>query len=223
MWYLISKIYNMKEILTSKLQKDILKHIILNEEPNYKTISIELDKDITTIRQSIESLLKKQCITTESVKPGKKGKKIFKPTIAGLAIGLGYLDIKFEQIKNNAEKVTNIDIYQEFKDKMGTEKLDDFLKICSIGLIHYELINKDLNQIISESYSFVKFLLRISTIELLLNKNFDIENLFLLYPNETFYKQNIRDVVPLKILKLQKQILIKIKDKLQKTIDLLPE
>ena len=106
---------------------------------------------------------------------------------------------------------------------MGTEKLDDFLKICSIGLIHYELIYKDLNQIISESYSFVKFLLRISTIELLLNKNFDIENLFLLYPNETFYKQNIRDVVPLKILKLQKQILIKIKDKLQKTIDLLPE
>ena len=68
----ISKIYNMKEILKSKLQKDILKHIILNEEPNYKTISIELDKDRTTIRQSIKSLLKKQCITTESVKPGKK-------------------------------------------------------------------------------------------------------------------------------------------------------
>ena len=40
---------------------------------------------------------------------------------------------------------------------MGIEKLNDFLKICSIGLINYELINNNLNQIISDSYSLVKF------------------------------------------------------------------
>ena len=62
----------MKKILKSKLQKNILKYIILTEQPDYKTISKELDKDRLTIRQSIESLLKKQCITTEPVNPGKK-------------------------------------------------------------------------------------------------------------------------------------------------------
>ena len=57
----------------------------------------------------------------------------------------------------------------------------------------------------------------------LLNKDFDIENLFLFYPNETFYKQNVKDVVPPKIQKPLKIILVKIRDNLQKTIDLLPE
>ena len=57
----------------------------------------------------------------------------------------------------------------------------------------------------------------------ILNKDFDIENLFLFYPNETFYKQNVRDVLPLQILKLQKIILVKIRDNLQKTTDFLPE
>jgi hypothetical protein len=57
---------------------------------------------------------------------------------------------------------------------------------------------------------------------LLRNKDFDIENLFLI-SNESFYKQNVKDVVPSKSVVPIKTILIKIKDNLQKTIDLLPE
>ena len=214
----------MKKILNSKLQENILKHIILTEQPNFTTISTELKRNRLTIRQSIDSLSKNENITIESLNPAKKkSKKIFKPTIKGLAIGLGYLDIKFEQIKNNSEKVTNMHTYQEFKDKMGAEKLNYFLKSCSKGLLDYELIDNDLNQIMSDSYSFVKFLLRILSLDILRNKDFDIENLFLLYPNENFYKENVRDMIPLQILKLQKKILVKIRDNLQKTINLLPE
>jgi len=102
----------MKKIINSNLQENILKNIILTEQPNFTTISTELKKNRLTISQSIDSLLKKQCITKEPINPLKeKSKLIFRPTIKGLVIGLGLLDIKFEQIKNNAEKVSNLDIY----------------------------------------------------------------------------------------------------------------
>jgi hypothetical protein len=212
----------MKDILTSSLQKDILKHIILTEQPDYKTISKEVDRDRITIRQSIESLSKKQCIISEPIHPDrKKSKLIFKPTIKGLAIGLGFLDIKFDQIKNNSEKVINLDTYKVFKEKLGVEKLDDFLKGFSIRLIQYDLSNNDLNQILYDYYSFVKALIRDLLLKTLTDKDFDIESLF--YPDEIFYKQNVKDMVPPQMQKPLKIILVKLRNNLQKTINLLPK
>jgi hypothetical protein len=212
----------MQDILTSSLQKDILKHIILTEQPDYKTISKEVDRDRITIRQSIESLSKKQCIISEPISPDrKKSKLIFKPTIKGLAIGLGFLDIKFDQIKNNSEKVINLDTYKVFKEKLGVEKLNDLLKSFSIGLIKYDLINNDLNQILYDFYSFVKALLKDLLLKSLTDKDFDIESLF--YPNEIFYKQNVKDMVPPQMQEPLKEILVKLRDNLQKTINLLPK
>ena len=212
----------MQKIPKSDLQMNILKHVILTEQPDYKTISKEVDRDRITIRQSIESLSKIQCIISEPINPNKKKSKlIFKPTIKGLVIGLGLLDIKFDQIKNNAEKVTNLDTYKEFKENMGLEPLNGFLKQLSVELIRYDLINNNLNQIFSDPYSINKIMLRISCLSQLLNKDFDIENLF--YPNETLYKQNVKDVVPPQTQKPLKIILVKIRDNLQKTIELLQE
>ncbi|HET9806800.1 MAG TPA: hypothetical protein VFP49_07815, partial [Nitrososphaeraceae archaeon] len=169
----------MKKIINSKLQENILKNIILTKQPTFTTISTELKKNRLTILQSIDSLLKKQCITKEPINPLKeKSKLIFRPTIKGLVIGLGLLDIKFEQIKNNAEKVTNLDTYTKFKDNTGIEQFNGYLKDFSIGLIKYDLINNNLNQLFSDSYTFVKFSLRISSIERLLDKGKDLENLF---------------------------------------------
>jgi hypothetical protein len=214
----------MKTIINSKLQENILKHIILTEQPNYTTISTELKRNRLTISQSIDSLLKKQCITKEPINPLKeKSKLIFRPTIKGLVIGLGLLDIKFEQIKNNAEKVTNLDIYKEFKDNMGIEQFNGYLKEFSIGLIKYDLINNNLNQLFSNSYTFVKFLLRTLSLDRLLDKDIDIENLFLFYSDEAEYTQNVKNVVPILIQKLVKSGLLKIMDNLRKTINLLPE
>ncbi len=113
----------MQNILKSDLQKNSLKHIILTEQPDYNTISNELNRDRLTIRQSIKSLSKIQCILSEPVNPNnKKSKIIFRPTIKGLVIGIGELDIKFEQIKNNSQKVIDIDTYQEFKNNLGVDK-----------------------------------------------------------------------------------------------------
>ena len=214
----------MKKIINSKLQENILKNIILTEQPNFTTISTELKKNRLTISQSIASLLKKQCITKEPINPLKeKSKLIFRPTIKGLVIGLGLLDITFEQIKNNAEKVTNLDIYTKFKDNIGIEQFNGYLKDFSIGLIKYDLINNNLNQIFSDSYTFVKFSLRILSIDRLLDKDKDLENLFLFYSDEAEYTQNVKNVVPIQIQKLVKSVLLQIMDNLQKTINLLPE
>jgi hypothetical protein len=214
----------MKKIINSKLQENILKHIILTEQPNYTTISTELKRNRLTISQSIDSLIKKQCITKEPINPLKeKSKLIFRPTIKGLVIGLGLLDIKFEQIKNNAEKVTNLDIYTKFKDNMGIEQFNGYLKEVSIGLINYDLINNNLNQLFSDSYTLIKFILRIVSIDRLLDKNIDIENLFLLYSDEAEYTQNVKNIVPIQIQKLIKSCLLQIMDNLRKTINILPE
>jgi hypothetical protein len=105
----------------------------------------------------------------------------------------------------------------------GIEQFNAFLKQISIGLIQYDLINNNLNQIFSDSYSFVKVILKILLLDKLLNKDLDIENLFLFYENKVDYKKNVGDIVPSQIQKLIKLVLVKINDNLQKTIDFLPE
>ena len=208
----------------SKLQLEILKNIIKSEKPDYQTIPKEVNRDRLTVRQSIQALSKKQCIISERINPTKeKSKLIFKPTIKGLIIGLGSLDIKFDQIKNNPGKVIELSTYQRFKNMLGADKLNDVLKILSIGLINYNLINNNLNQIFSDPYSIIKMMLRILLLSQLLNKDFDFDDLFLIYPNETFYKQNVKDVVPPKLMMPFKTVLVKILDNLQKTINLLPK
>ena len=52
-----------EKILKSDLRKNILKHIILTDQPDYQTLSKEVERERITIHQSIESLSKKQCIT----------------------------------------------------------------------------------------------------------------------------------------------------------------
>lgn len=122
---------------------------------------------------------------------------------------MGLLDIKLEQIKNNAEKVTNLHIYTKFKDNMGIEQFNGYLKEVSIGLINYDLINNNLNQLFSDSYTLIKFILRIVSIDRLLDKNIDIENLFLLYSDEAEYTQNVKNIVPIQIQKLIKSCFFK--------------
>ena len=206
-----------------QLQLKILKNIIKTETPDYQTISKEVNRTRLTVRQSIRTLSKKQCIISERINPTKKKSKlIFKPTIKGLIIGLGSLDIKFEQIKNNPGKVIELSTYQEFKNMLGADKLNEVLKILSNELINYNLINNNLNQIFSDPYSINKMMLRILLLSQLLNKDFDFDDLFLIYPNETFYKQNVKEVVPPKLIMPFKTVLVKILDNLQKTINLLP-
>ena len=77
MLYYILNLYNMKKIINSKLQENILKNIILTEQPNFTTISTELKKNRLTISQSIASLLKKQCITKEPINPLKEKSKLY--------------------------------------------------------------------------------------------------------------------------------------------------
>jgi len=90
-------------------------------------------------------------------------------------------------------------------------------------LIKYDLINNNLNQLFSDSYTFVKFSLRILSIDRLLDKDKDLENLFLFYSDEAEYTQNVKNVIPIQIQKLVKSVLLQIMDNLRKTINLLPE
>jgi hypothetical protein len=65
--------------------------------------------------------------------------------------------------------------------------------------------------------------IRILSIDRLLDKDKDLENLFLFYSDEAEYTQNVKNVVPIQIQKLVKSVLLQIMDNLQITINLLPE
>jgi predicted transcriptional regulator len=67
MWYHIKKVYDMQRLVMSDLQNSILKYIILNESVDYQIISKEVDRDRTTIYQSIESLTKKNLLIMKNL------------------------------------------------------------------------------------------------------------------------------------------------------------
>jgi hypothetical protein len=48
-------------------------------------------------------------------------------------------------------------------------------------------------------------------------------SIFYILNSEAEYKQNVKNVVPLRIQKLVKSVLVKMVDNLRKTINLLPE
>jgi hypothetical protein len=85
--------------LTSNLQEDILKHISVTDNANYKSISKETDKDRITILQSLQPLLRGHYINKLKLVPHyEKSRLSFEPTQKGIIYALAHLDVKFDEI-----------------------------------------------------------------------------------------------------------------------------
>ena len=220
MWYHIKNVYDMQRLVMSDLQNSILKYIILNESVDYQIISKEVDRDRTTIYYSIESLTKKKFVNHEKLNPKhKKSKQIFRPTIKGVIYGIGFLNIKLDEIKNRPLNLDELNIYESYVKNLSKQELwNDLAKMISQGLINNNLFDNAGNLNVSEPYELNKKMLKLFLLNDLLDKNFDIENLF---APKLMGIDLIKDIANPEGLMPLKKILIKLRDNLQQTIDMI--
>lgn len=208
-------------LIISDLQNSILKFIILNESIDYQIISKEMDRDRTTIYQSIKSLTKKNLINHEKVNPKhKKSKLIFRPTIKGTIYGIGFLNIRLDKIKNKPLNLDELKIYETYVKDLSKQKelWDNLAKMISQGLIKNNLFDNEGNLNVSTPYELNKKMLHLFLLNDLLDKNFDIENLFV---PKLMGIDLIKDIANPEGLIPLKKILIKLRNNLQQTIELI--
>ncbi len=210
-----------QRLVMSDLQNSILKFIILNESVDYQMISKEIGRDRTTIYHSIESLTKKKFVNYEKINPKhKKSKLLFRPTIKGTIYGIGFSNIKLDDIKNKPLNLDELKIYETYIKNLSKQKelWNNLAKMISQGLIKNNLFDNEGNLNVSKPYELNKKMLKLFLLNDLLDKNFDIENLFA--PNLTGIDL-IKDIANPEGLIPLKKILIKLRNNLQQTIELI--
>ena len=206
----------------SDLQNSILKFIILNDSVDYQIISKELKRERPTIIQSMKSLTKKKFVNEEKANPEhKKSKIFFRPTVKGVIYGVAYLNIKLDEIKNKPLNVDELKIYETYVKNLSQQELWNNLAIMvSKSLINNNMFDNDGSLNVSEPYELSKKLFKSHLLNDLLDNKFDIENLF---TPKTEGIDLIKDIAKPEALIPLKKILIKLKNNIQQTIDMIPQ
>ena len=197
----------------SSLQHNIIQYLTLNPNADYKAISKYVDKDRITIKQSIDTLIKKNYIKKEKVYPDReRSKLVFNLTHKGLIYSVAFLDGKTNILKN-----LNDSQFQGFLKYLieipKPKEAERFKVLVCLGFMNYDLFKDDGSMICENEYDIAKQMFRIFLLQKTQDKNFDIEKLFL--PDESgfdFMRKNY-NTNP-----LLKEIFIKIKENLDKSL-----
>jgi predicted transcriptional regulator len=202
---------NWKNSLSS-LQQNIIKFITLTPNTDYKAISKYVDKDRITIKQSIDTLIKKGHIKKRKVYPDReRSKLIFNLTHKGLIYSISILNAQINVIKNLDDKQFQEFLkYLEIPKSRGAER---FKTLVCLGFLNYDLFNEEGNMICENEYEIAKQMFRIFLLYRTQDKYFDLEKLFL--PETSGFDFMKKNYNPNPLLK---QIHIKLKDNLEKSI-----
>jgi hypothetical protein len=212
----------MQHLVMTNLQNSILKYIILNESVDYQIISKKVKRDRTTIIQSMKSLTKKKFVNYEKYNPKhKKSKIFFRPTVKGVIYGIGYLNIKLNEIKNRPLNLDDLNVYETYVKNLSEQELWNHLAIMiSRSLINNNMFDNEGSLNVSEPYELSKKLFKSHLLNDLLDNKFDIENLF---TPKTEGIDLIKDIAKPEGLMPLKKILIKLKNNIQQTIDMISQ
>ena len=97
----MGRVDNNQSIKITDLQKEILKHVCMKRNADYKTLSKATDRDRITLLQSLQSLNKHRLVYREKDNPNRvKSKLIFKPTHKGRAYASTFLGMDLDDIRN---------------------------------------------------------------------------------------------------------------------------
>jgi predicted transcriptional regulator len=97
----MGQVDNNRGIKITDLQKEILKHVCMRRNADYKTLSKATDRDRITLLQSLQSLIKHSLVYREKDNPNwVKSKLIFKPTHKGTAYASTFLEMDLDAIRN---------------------------------------------------------------------------------------------------------------------------
>jgi hypothetical protein len=97
----VGQVDNNRAIKITDLQIEIVKHVCMRRDADYKTLSKATDRDRITLLQSLQSLNKHRLVYSERDNPNRvKSKLIFKPTHKGRAYASTFLGIDLDDIRN---------------------------------------------------------------------------------------------------------------------------
>jgi hypothetical protein len=106
---------NNRRIKITDLQKEILKHVCMRRNADYKTLSKATDRDRITLLQSLKSLMKHHLVYSEKDNPNwVKSKLIFNPTYKGKIYASTSLGIDDDAIRNAQSDDNERRKYDEF-------------------------------------------------------------------------------------------------------------
>jgi hypothetical protein len=129
------------------------------------------------------------------------------------------LNIKLDEIKDRLLNLDELNIYETYVKNLSKQELwNDLAKMISQGLINNNLFDNQGNLNVSEPYELNKKMLKLFLLNDLLDKNFDIENLF---APKLMGIDLIKDIANPEGLMPLKKILIKLRKNLQQTIDMI--
>jgi hypothetical protein len=167
--------------LSSELQEKILKHVCFTTDADYKTISKYTDRDRITILQSLKPLIAHKYVAQIRLDPERpKSKVVFKPTDKGILYSIAHLGVNVDAIRKaqlSSDALKNYsEFIQEVPDPGLHEKLEQY--VAPKLFVDNDLFDENGKLIISEQKDFLKQGLRISLLELLADKHFNLEELF---------------------------------------------
>jgi DNA-binding MarR family transcriptional regulator len=196
----------------SSLQHSIIQYLTLNPNADYKAISKYVDKDRITIKQSIDTLIKKNYVKKEKIYPDReRSKLVFSLTHKGLIYSIGILDEQINVLKNLDDNQ-----FQEFLKYLKIPKAKEaerFKALVCLGFLNSDLFNGEGNMICGNEYDIAKQMFRVFLLYRTQDKYFDIEKLFLPETSGFDFMKKNYNYNP-----LLKQIHIKLKENLEKSI-----
>ena len=176
----MGRVDNNQSIKITDLQKEILKHVCMKRNADYKTLSKATDRDRITLLQSLQSLNKHRLVYREKDNPNRvKSKLIFKPTHKGRAYASTFLGMDLDDIRNaqidDDERRTYRDLIKQVANPSKRKKNE---RLMMKDLLLENLFQDDGN--IRIFTSLLSQLVRLRLLRFVKSTNFDFNELFVL-------------------------------------------
>jgi predicted transcriptional regulator len=215
--YYVGQVDNNRAIKITDLQKEILKHVCMRRDADYKTLSKATDRDRITLLQSLQSLNKHRFVYSEKDNPNRvKSKLIFKPTPMGRAYASTILKMDLDDIRSAQSDDYERRRYDEFIKQVPnpSERKRNERRVME-DLLQENLFDENGN--IPDIDKLLNQLLRTRLLRFIRIKNFDFNELF-----GTTGAKELKAISTKSELKEFKKLLTLLRDNLDSSIKCLP-
>jgi hypothetical protein len=174
----VGQVDNNRAIKITDLQIEIVKHVCMRRDADYKTLSKATDRDRITLLQSLQSLNKHRLVYREKDNPNRvKSKLIFKPTHKGRAYASTFLGMDLDDIRNaqfdDDERRKYRDLIKQVANPSKRKKNE---RLMMKDLLLENLFQEDGN--IPDIDKLLYQLTRVRLLRFIRIKNFDFNELF---------------------------------------------
>jgi predicted transcriptional regulator len=200
----------------SDLQKEILKHVCMRKNADYKTLSKATDSDRITLLQSLQSLINHRLVKKQNTSADRRIKLVFKPTPRGRAYASTMLKMDLDDIRSAQSDDNERRRYDEFIKQVPnpSERKRNERRVMG-DLLQENLFDENGN--IPDIDKLLNQLLRTRLLKFIRIKNFDLNELL-----GTRGTKELKEISTKSELKEFKKLLTSLRDNLDSSIKCLP-